>query len=166
VPICNLFDDPEVAEDIRSFDCGHDPWAGPLNNYLRNGNAQREHLAQVASTYLIYSEDGQLVGYITLAWAVIDATQDLKRSRGLRRVPYSVLPALLLSRLAIQAAWQSRGFGTETMEWLRKLTGILPVDCRFIALHVDQANAAAVRFYERHGSFAHGSPNERGLLLM
>src|SRR5437868_4330215 len=36
-----------------SFDCGHDPWAGPLNYYLRNGNAQREHLAQVASTYLI-----------------------------------------------------------------------------------------------------------------
>jgi ribosomal protein S18 acetylase RimI-like enzyme len=37
--------------------------------------------------------------------------------------------------------------------WVVDLALTLPVPCRFLALHVDEQNGAAIRFYERHQFF-------------
>ena len=115
IPIDDALESPDTASDtaatIRGFDCGDDPWSAPLRDYLRNGIALREHRAMVASTYLVYDGNVDLIGYVTLAWSVVNVSADFKRARGLRRIPYPALSVLLISRLAIHRSAQSRGYG-------------------------------------------------------
>jgi GNAT superfamily N-acetyltransferase len=166
VPLDRVADDPDVVADIRRFDCGPEPWAQPLNDYLRNRNAHRDARARVTSTYLAYTEDDALAGYVALTWWRVDATRELRVRAGLRRIPYSSLPALFVSRLAVDARWQSQGIGREILTWTQRLIRALPVACRFVALEVASENHRAIAFYRHQHFFNPDPPNERGLLLM
>lgn len=156
--------EPETQAELRRFSCGAEPWAARLTNYLQN-NALSEDRSLATTTWLAYDERDHLAGYVTLSYTLVELDELLRARAGLRRLRYAHLPALLLARLGVAVQAQGHGFGGEIVDWVRDLAFALPVRCRLIALHVDRANVAAVRLYERRGFFPHGSP-DRPLLLM
>lgn len=144
------------AEDLDSFadfSCGEDKWDCDLNDFLKH-NALEQQTARFNKTYVFYSYD-QEQSLRPVAFVALSTSEVLKEGgRGLpsllRRAPYPSIPALLIGRLAVHEREQGKGFGLEIMAWIRNMALSLPVGCRFLALHVDQKNEAAIRFYCRH----------------
>lgn len=165
VPIEEALADPATREDLDGFDAGDQSWDARLTNYLRFGNAAREHRARVNSTYLAYDVNGRFVGYVTLSYLQVELTADVKAHQGLRKIPYASISALLLSRLAVHRAHQSRGLGGTIVSWVVDVARALPAACRFVALHVDAENKRAIRFYERQQFVARGDVRH-GLQLL
>ena len=64
--------------------------------------------------------------------------------------PDAVKNTLYIMTLGVLDAYRGRGVGTHMLKYIlaeaKKLSGV-----KFVALHVQTSNDAAVRFYERHG---------------
>jgi GNAT superfamily N-acetyltransferase len=169
---------PDLQSAIRAFDCGDDPWSRSLTAFLRDGGAKRDLRALIGATYLALlggeagvGQSAELAGYVNLAMMTIEASQplaDLSSRRHLKRVPYDVYSALLIGRLATDRRYQVKGIGAAMLLWVVELAIALPVPCRFLALHVDEHNQRAIRFYEREGFFraAVQERGERGVLVL
>ncbi|MCY1517989.1 hypothetical protein D9M68_526930 [compost metagenome] len=134
--------DKAVARD--AFDCGKHP---ALNTYIAK-QATQDEKRNVSKTFL-YLEDGALAGYYTLASTSIlltDVTAEL--AKGLPRYP---LPAVLLSRLAVEKGQQGKGLGKRLIaDVFRRVYAVSKhVGVAFLA--VDAKDADAAIYYDNLG---------------
>ena len=137
----------ENLAEFAQFCCGDGKWACDLNDFLRD-DALKQQRSRFNTTYVFYyGEHGQPPRPV--AFVALSASEVRKGDSLLRRAPYPSIPALLIGRLAVDEREQGKGLGSEIMGWIRNTARSLPIGCRFLALHVDQENEAAIRFYRR-----------------
>ena len=145
----------ELAQEdlaaLPDFTCGNDEWDGYLNDFLKE-DALEQAAARFNKTYTFYDDSGQLVAYAALSASEV-RNQTARASPLLTDAPYQRIPALLIGRLAVDERHQGSGFGSAILGWIEKTATLLPIGCRFLALHVDERNDAAIRFYVGYGFF-------------
>lgn len=130
--------------DRKSFDCGQHP---ALNTYIlqQAGQDEKRH---VSRTFMLL-EDGVLVGYYTLANA--SAVESELGEELMKKMPRYPMPAVLLSRLAIDKAHQGKGFGKRLMaDFFRRVYAVSKHSgVAFIV--VDAKDQAAADYYKSLG---------------
>jgi GNAT superfamily N-acetyltransferase len=147
---------PEDILRLEDFDCG-DP---EYNEFLkRSALAQQDN--RLNRTYLIRSDP--CPGFVTVSAAQV--TRDMS-GLSTDELPYPLAPALLIGRLAVDQRYAHRGLGRQLVRAARVMGTLLPVGCRFLALHVDIDNSAAIRLYESEGFWVPGRYKPRGRLLL
>jgi GNAT superfamily N-acetyltransferase len=133
-----------------------------LDQWLRDRARASEGLS--ARTYVVCPshEPNRVAGYFCISAAVEQraAMPSAKLRRGL---PEQV-PLLLIGRLAVDAQWQGRGLGSALLvdASRRCLAASKIVGARGIVAHA--IDAAALRFYERHG-FIRSPLGDRVMLM-
>lgn len=133
----------EGLRDFAGFSCGAEAWHVDLNEYLRD-DALAHQAYEVSKTYLCYGASAEPVGFVAVSAAHINRAN----VKG-HRLPYEIVPALLIGRLGVSEAEQRRGYGKKIIAVVRQMARELPIGCRMLALQVDVENVAAVGFYER-----------------
>jgi len=94
--------------DRKAFDCGRH---ASLNTYISQ-LARQDEKRNVSRTFMLI-EAGTLIGYYTLANASL-VESDLSEEQ-MRRMPRYPVPAVLLSRLAVDKRQQGKGVGKRLM---------------------------------------------------
>lgn len=104
--------------DRKAFDCGLHP---ALNTYIAQ-QATQDEKRNVSRTFMLV-EDGQLLGYYTLASASV-VESDLSDEQ-MKKMPRYPMPAVLLSRLAVDKGQQGKGVGKRLMaDFFRRVYAI------------------------------------------
>ncbi len=133
-------------EVIKQFDCG----VSSLNQFIKDKRKCIGHLTErIAKSYLVYDGD-TLVGYYCLSAGTIRAT-DAIRSQYKSWKSYPHYPAVLIGRFAIHVDFAHLGYGSSTMNYIKRQIAFedLPMAIRYIA--VDAINdESTVQFYERN----------------
>lgn len=107
--------DFDKSIDRAVFDCEVHP---ALNMYIAQ-NAGQDEKRNVSRTFM-YVEEGVLLGYYTLANASV-ALHELSDEQA-KKMPRYPMPAVLLSRLAVDKACQGKGLGKRLMaDFLRRV---------------------------------------------
>lgn len=128
--------------DLSGFDCGNIP----LNEFLQRHALDKQN-AKLSRTYVV-TQGAVVVAYYTLSH--VSATQAETPKKFGRGMP-SVIPAILLARLAVDLKAQGYGLGTSLVSdalhraWGVMDSGAAPV--RLFAVDAKDENAKA--FYER-----------------
>ena len=146
-------DQPAEGVRIELFDKGrHDRAAfasgePALDGYLKQ-RAGQDIRRYLASMYVACpASDDQIIGYVTLSNAVIDINS-LPPST---KLPYAVLPASLIGRLAVDLRWQGHGLGRRLL--MHALAACLEqsysIGSAFVL--VDAKDEAARGYYEQFG---------------
>ncbi len=129
---------------FADFDCGQDvlgnEWPAELNGYIRE-NALEDGANDFSRTYVFY-DGAKPYAYVSLACAHIQIEID----GDIRAVP-----AMLIGRIAVDKGHQNSQYGAAILAWAKTKARASAADvgCRFVALHVQQDNVSAIRFYER-----------------
>ena len=133
-------------EVIKKFDCG----VSSLNQFLKDKRKCIGHLTErIAKSYLVYDGD-TLVGYYCLSAGAIRAT-DTIRSQYKSWKAYSTYPAVVIGRFAIHIDVAHVGYGSSTMDYIKRQIAFedLPMAIRYIA--VDAINDENIlQFYGRN----------------
>ncbi|MEV6347745.1 hypothetical protein [Actinoplanes sp. NPDC051851] len=128
--------------DLSSFDCGKEP----LNTWL-TGQSRRAHDAGTARTYVWTAENSNVVR----AYYSIAPTQVVRE--GLTRSQtggYSVIPAYLLARLALDQSLRGQGLGAELLfDAIDKIVRAAVVGGGRLIV-VDALDDDAAKFYLHH----------------
>lgn len=104
--------------DRKAFDCGRH---FALNTYIAQ-QATQDEKRNVSRTFMLV-EDGQLIGYYTLANASV-VESDLSEEQ-MKKMPRYPMPAVLLSRLAVDKGQQGKGVGKRLMvDFFRRVYAI------------------------------------------
>jgi GNAT superfamily N-acetyltransferase len=132
-------------DDISGFDSGEPA----LGEWLRRHALQNE--ASGASRTYVVCVGRRVVGYYTLA---VGAVAHAHVSGRVRRNMPDPVPVMLLGRLAVDKAFQSRGIGTGLLRdaVLRTVQAAEIAGIR--AILVRAISVAARQFYEEHGFVA------------
>lgn len=129
--------------DRALFACGEPS----LDRYLK-AQATQDIRRGLAACFVAAAQDGRIAGYYTLsAYSVLagDVPESL-----VRRMPaYPSIPAFLLGRLAIDAAFKGQGLGGALLA--DALTRACQSEIPGFAMIVDALNASAAAFYLHHG---------------
>jgi GNAT superfamily N-acetyltransferase len=139
-----------------TFNCGD----LALDEYLKEHAWQNQERHLVGTTYVAVdeSEPRVVVGYYTLAMTAIPC----KLIPGLKGLPYSDVPGMLLARLAVDLRFARRGLGPQLLAdaFERALNIGYQVGCR--CLIVD-AFPTAVTWYQKFGllKVEGGAPSSR-----
>jgi ribosomal protein S18 acetylase RimI-like enzyme len=132
------------SHDRASFTCGVEP----LDRYFRQ-QASQDVRRRVANCFVMTeAATGLVAGYYTLAATNVLLT-DLPMSLTARLPRYPVVPAALLGRLAVSAAFQRRKLGSILL--IDAVTRTARADLGAFAMVVDPKDDSARQFYERHG---------------
>lgn len=148
-----------ASHPVEGFDCG----VPELNNYLRK-HALVSQNSRVSRTYVCCREDGQIVGYYSLAFqsiSCLDAPGRMKKG-----MPRHDIPAILLARLAVDLTAQGIGLGSELIRdaFLRAISAAEIAGCR--ALIVDAKDEDIAAYYQKLGFERFASNPLRLFLLM
>jgi GNAT superfamily N-acetyltransferase len=125
---------------VDAFDCGRKA----LNRFLTRSALQNQQ-TEVSQTYVAL-DDHHVVGYYTLVVGEIDwEDAPLLRTKDPAQQP---VPAMLLARLAVAAAWQGNGLGAGLLKdaVLRTLHAARIAGIRVFAVHAKDSKARA--FFE------------------
>lgn len=147
----------QPGDERTSFRSG-DPNLDRFFHLYAGQNQFRHH---IGTTYVAV-EDGQIVGYLTVAPGSlgVDGLPTGSR-RGLPRYP---LPILRLARLAVDLNFQRCGLGRELLWFVLNLALAMADDYGCAGIVAD-AKPGAVEFYERYGfqacSVVEGLSDER-----
>jgi GNAT superfamily N-acetyltransferase len=142
-----LFDAPVLlteAHDSSTFDSGEPA----LDDWLRR-RAWDNLLMAASRTYVVCQKGSErIVGYFALSMGQILAQEATGSMR--RNMPKQI-PAILLGRLAIDRAWQSKGLGRALLADAvrRSLRAASEVSARLVIVHA--ISPAAEAFYLHHG---------------
>ena len=137
---------PPVAlaadHELDAFDSG----VGPLDGWLKR--RARHNEAEGSSRTFVICVGRRVVGYYSLAAGSVVAASATGRVR--RNIPNPV-PVVLLGRLAIDRAWQSRGLGGDLLRdaVLRAVGAGESIGVRSVLVHAISDEAKT--FYEKHG---------------
>jgi GNAT superfamily N-acetyltransferase len=133
----------EVLGEFTGFSCGPESYHLDLVDFLVNDALDQQN-KMLSKTYAFFDMSDRPVGYTTLVAAGIESW-DRKAFK------YPSVSALLVGRLAVDIAQQGKGYGGAIMAWIRSGADNMITGCRFIAVHVEEANERAISFYEREG---------------
>lgn len=130
------------SHDVAGFACGHPV----LDNWLRRRALPNQ--GSGASVTYVTVADNRVVGYYALAAGAAAAGEAPGKVK--RNMP-DPIPVMILGRLAVDRAWQSRGvgFGLLRDAILRTRQAAAIAGMRAILVHAIDSEAA--RFYERAG---------------
>lgn len=130
--------------DRKGFNCGH----VALNEYLSN-TARQNNERQLSRTYALVHEHNSLkiIGYYTLAPCMVETPSGLPRNKKYL-YPY---PAIKLARLAIDKAFQGKGYGELLLIDAINKVVISNSQVGGVGLFVDATNNSAISFYEPYG---------------
>ncbi|KPB16077.1 GNAT family N-acetyltransferase [Pseudomonas savastanoi] len=127
--------------DRSAFDCKVHP---ALNTYIAQHAGQDEK--RNTSRTFMYLKDGVLIGYYTLANASV--TLDQLSEEQQRRMPRYPMPAVILSRLAVDKSVQKQGLGQRLMaDFFRRVYAISKHSGVAFIL-VDAKDEDAAEYYE------------------
>lgn len=128
---------------LDGFSCGEESLDRWLTDWAA-GNLKR----RATITYVVADEAGRVAGFYALAPGAVARRDAL---RPLRQGMPDSLPVLVLGRLAVDRAWQSRGLGAALLKdaILRAATAARAIGG--VALLVHAKNDVAAGFYRRHG---------------
>lgn len=136
--------------ELGAFDCA----VASLNQWL-TGQARRAQAADTARTYVWADDEGSVVAYYSIAPTQVfrsDLTGGLAGG-------YSVVPAYLLARLALDRTLRGRGYGSDLL--VDALTTVVHASGtgagRLIV--VDAIDDKAASFYRRHDFIPVGNSN-------
>ena len=143
-------------DDVAEFNSGETS----LDSYLR-GRALANHLEGASRTF-VTCRDGRVVGFYSLAAASVERESTPGRVR--RNMP-DPIPAILLSRLAIDRAEQGRGLGKHLLREaiVRSVRAAELIGVRALLVHAVSDEARS--FYERF-DFEPSTTDEMHLLLL
>ncbi|HEY3814884.1 MAG TPA: GNAT family N-acetyltransferase [Caulobacteraceae bacterium] len=126
---------------VDAFDCG----SPPLNRFLRQHAFPNQQAGAVQTWLGLADED--VIGFYALAVGQIEYADAPERLRkGLARHP---VPIMLIARLAVATAWQSRGVGAGLLKDAlhRTLAAADIAGIRAVVVHAKDEAARA--FYQR-----------------
>jgi len=128
--------------DLETFDSG----AAALDDWLRRHALANEH-AGGSRTYVVCAGD-RVIGYDALATGAVAQAAAPGR---VRRNMSDPVPVMVLGRLAVDRAYQTRGLGAGLLRdaIVRTLQAAELGGIRAILVHA--ISEEAKRFYERHG---------------
>lgn len=131
-----------TAHDLARFDCGNDV----LNDWLKN-QAARSQQANTARTYVWTAVSDPVV----LAYYSIAPTQIVRAELSSGQAGgYSVVPAYLLARLALDRSLQGQGLGAELLvDALQMIVNAASVGGGRLIV-VDAIDDVAAKFYRYH----------------
>ena len=100
----------EPSHDVKQFDCGD----AALNQFIRSFALTNQERHMYGTTYVAYSESGELIGYYTIANSSIpiEALPE-DQTRGAPKYPQ--IPAILLGRLAVEKRHAKKGNGEQLL---------------------------------------------------
>ncbi|HWI95643.1 MAG TPA: GNAT family N-acetyltransferase [Solirubrobacterales bacterium] len=142
------FSDPEPLgpdHSLSGFDCGVDSLSVWLPKHARAAAASGS-----ARTYVVEdAEQGRVVGYSALCAASVSRREANPRTR--RGMPRHPIPAVLLTRLAVDRSVQGHGLGAFLLRdaMVRALGAAAEVGIRLVLVHA--LNESARNFYLHHG---------------
>jgi GNAT superfamily N-acetyltransferase len=132
--------------DRSSFDCG----VASLNEWLLK-HSRGAGSMDSAQTYVVLDseQDDRVVGYHALTGAQIEhenATEAVRKG-----MPGYPIPAVLLSRLAVDSSVKGQGIGSFLLQdaMVRAIAAAEVVGARLLLVHALDDNAAG--FYRHHG---------------
>ena len=131
------------SHDRKAFVCG----SVPLEHYFRE-LATQDMRRRLAFCFVAVADDGVVAGFYTLA-ATSVALDGLPAERVKQLPRYPSIPAVLLGRLAVATAHQSKGLGGALVADALLRVGRSEVTGHLMV--VDAKDETAVRFYERLG---------------
>jgi GNAT superfamily N-acetyltransferase len=129
--------------DVAAFDCG----VPALNDYLVD-RALHDARAGKSATQVACRRD-RVVAYYSLTAGSVEPTDTTERlAKGQGR---QAIPVIVLARLAVDLAEQGRGLGEQMLlqALARSAEAATLIGVRAVLVHAK--DAAARRFYERHG---------------
>ena len=142
--------EPLGAHDHSAFACG----VAPLDRYLREHASQDIRRLMANCFVAVDTATNMIAGYYTLAATGVHAN-DLPPDI-LKRLPrYSLLPAALMGRLAVDERFHRKGLGSALLADAAQR--VIAGDVKAFALIVDAKDESAVAFYQRHGFQAFAS---------
>lgn len=134
----------DKSVDRTTFDCETYP---ALNSYISQSASQDEK-RNVSRTFL-YLEAGVLCGYYTLANSAVALTE--LSDEMAKRMPRYPMPAVLLSRLAVDKSMQGRGLGKRLMADFFRRVYAISKHSGVAFMIVDAKGQGVVNFYEELG---------------
>ncbi|HLK93181.1 MAG TPA: GNAT family N-acetyltransferase [Polyangia bacterium] len=147
---------------IEALETGHRPLLTGFQNqhpslveYLKRYALRHATKDLLARTFVAIDDTPtrpRVAGYFSLATVSVDRASAEKHPN-LTRPPRFPIPGVLLARLAVESRVQGQGLGRYLFEEALGLTLQLAKDgpVAFRLLVTDAIDAAAARFYERHG---------------
>lgn len=148
----------DKEHNLEHFDCGVEV----LNRFLKK-DALINVAAESARTYVAATEDGQVIGYYSLAAA--SATREEAPIRITKGLAKHAIPLILLARLAIDIKFQNQGIGKGLLKdaLVNCAKGADVMGIRAVVVHAK--DNAAKKFYEQFG-FEPCPTNELHLMLL
>lgn len=144
------------AHVLSGFDSG----VASLDEWLRR-RAAANQLTGASRTYVVATQDQEVVGYYALASGAL-ATADAP-GRVKRNMP-DPIPMAILGRLAVDRSMQDKGLGVALLQdavlRVRQAASIMGI--RGLLVHAISEDAQA--FYEHHG-FVNAANSPRTLIL-
>jgi predicted N-acetyltransferase YhbS len=134
--------DFDKSVNRASFDCAVHP---ALNTYIAQ-NAGQDEKRNLSRTFL-YVEEGVLLGYYTLANASV-ALDELGDNHA-KKLPRYPIPAVLLSRLAVDKARQGSGLGKRLMADFLRRVYLISKHSGVAFIVVDAKDQNAAKYYMR-----------------
>jgi ribosomal protein S18 acetylase RimI-like enzyme len=137
---------PPQARD--AFDCGKEP----LNSFLRRF-ARQNDAKGIGKTWVALDPSGQsIAGCFTLGAAQI-TFQELPETLR-RRLPAYPIPAVRLSRLAVDRRWQGHKLGELLLGDAVRRGALAAEQIGILLMVVDAKDSAAAAFYAKYGFLA------------
>jgi len=133
----------KAQHDREPFDCGD----SVLNNFLKK-NLNQQMKQGVTVGYVLVSSERRIVGYFTLSNGQIPVTIV---PTGLKFPPVQAVPTTLIGRLAVDRAFQGKGFGGDLLiHGIRKAVEVSRIVASAV-IEVDALDENARKFYEHFG---------------
>lgn len=147
--------------DRSTFSCGK----APLDRYLQQ-QAGQDHRRDLAQCFvLVYPDQDQtILAYYTLSAASIELN-DLTLAQA-KKLPYRILPALLIGRLAVRQDLQGKGMGRQLLNTALSHCFGLRSELGVYAILVDPLDQEAKTWYLKAGFLELAPPITRLFLPM
>lgn len=142
------------TDHVRAtFSCGDTL----LDDYLKKIALQHME-KKISNTFVLLNnkQDGQLLGYYTTTLCDIQPTTQMPEAmRQKHRLPSHAIPAMRLSRLAVDEKSQNKGYGSLLlMHAVERAMKLYQAGYHFVGILVDAKNKRAKGFYEKFGFIA------------
>jgi len=135
----------EPTHDVKAFDCGD----AELNLYLHRFALPNQERHMYGNTYVAYSENGELIGYYTIANSSIPRLElPAEQTAGSPR--YLQIPALLLARLAVAKNHAGKGNGEQLLRHCLN-TALAISEQSGVRYVITEAYPEKVTWYSKYG---------------
>lgn len=144
---------------LQHFDCGKPS----LNEWLTKRALKAQQIGGSARTYVVYTEEAQVVGYYALATGSINREDAPGK---VRRNSPDPIPVVVIGRLAVDRSHKGKGKGIGSgllKDGLLRIVGAAEeIGIRAVLVHTLDENAGT--FYLKHG-FYESPTNELTVML-